>query len=310
MDISIIIPVYNGSKIIPLLTSRLETVLPQVSDAYEVLFVNDGSPDNSWDVIVQLSRIHPWVCGINLMRNYGQHNALLAGIRAARYEIIATMDDDLQHPPEELPKMLLELEKGYDVVYGIPKQLPHSFWRNIFSKFTKSILAKVMGIQNIRDINAFRVFRTYLREAFANYQSPNLLLDVLLSWGTANFSTTIVNHQPREIGKSNYTFGKLVNQAMLVLTGFSTAPLRIASLIGFGAIIFGLIMLMYVIGVYIFLGSSPGFPFLASITIIFSGTELFSLGILGEYLARIFSRSMERPNYAVKDIINLTEEVE
>jgi hypothetical protein len=127
---------------------------------------------------------------------------------------------------------------------------------------------------------------------------------------SSEHTTTIVNHQPREIGKSNYTFGKLVNQAMLVLTGFSTAPLRIASLIGFGAIIFGLIMLMYVIGVYIFLGSSPGFPFLASITIIFSGTELFSLGILGEYLARIFSRSMERPNYAVKDIINLTEEVE
>ncbi len=161
-------------------------------------------------------------------------------------------------------------------------------------------MANAMGIKAIRDISAFRALRTDLRKAFEGYQSPNLLLDVLLSWGTTRFAAVPVRHDPRRIGRSNYTFMKLFNQAMLVLTGFSTGPLRAASLVGFGATLFGLAVLLYVLGRYVVEGGSvPGFPFLASLITIFSGAQLFALGIIGEYLGRVFNRSMERPTYVV-----------
>jgi glycosyltransferase involved in cell wall biosynthesis len=303
MDISIVIPVYNGSKTIPFLTSRLETVLPQISDAFEVIFVNDGSPDNSWDVIVQLSRIHPWVCGINLMRNYGQHNALLAGIRASRYEIIATMDDDLQHPPEELPRLCAEIAKGYDVIYGIPEVQMHGFFRIISSRFTKWFMGLALDSPYIARSGAFRAFRAQVREAFLDYRSQFVSIDVLLGWGTSKFAYLQVRHDPRYAGKSNYTFGKLVQHTFNMVTGFSTLPLRLASLLGFMFTIFGFLVLVYVIGRYLIQGSSvQGFPFLSSIIAIFSGAQLFALGIIGEYLGRMYLRSSNRPTYIVREI--------
>ena len=233
------------------------------------------------------------------MRNYGQHNALLCGIREAQGDVIITMDDDLQHPPEEIPKLLQKWKEGFDVVYGYPAKLPHSLWRNIFSRLTKKTLAFVMGIKSVNEISAFRAFSTDLRKAFASYQSPNVIIDVLLSWGTRNFSSVIVNENQRVIGKSNYDFFKLASQAFLILTGFSTIPLRLASWLGFIVMIFGSIVFLYVLVSYFSMGSIPGFPFLASIISLFSGTQLFAIGIIGEYLARIFDRSMERPTYVI-----------
>jgi undecaprenyl-phosphate 4-deoxy-4-formamido-L-arabinose transferase len=301
-DLSIVIPVYNSEGSVGEVVRRLLALLPSIAEHYEIILVNDGSRDNSWQVIAPLAAQNPdTVRGFNMMRNYGQHNALLAGIRQARYPITITMDDDLQHPPEEIPLLLAKLDEGYDVVYGTPKELPHSWWRNLTSRFTKRALAYAMGIKNIRDISAFRALRTELRQASASYQSPTLLLDVLLSWGTTKFASVPVNHMPRTIGKSNYNFIKLFNQTMLILTGFSTAPLRAASLMGFAFQIFGVLVLIYVLGRYALEGSVPGFPFLASVITIFSGAQLFALGIIGEYLARIFNRSMERPTYVIKE---------
>lgn len=297
--LSIVIPVYNGEGTLVELVERLEQVLPELSSAYEILLINDGSRDRSWEVICQLAEGHPAVRGLNMMRNYGQHNALLCGVRSARHEVVVTMDDDLQHPPEEIHKLLAVLAEGNGVAYGIPRQLPHSFARNLFSKLTKRILAAVMGIATVRDIGAFRAFRTRLRDAFSDFQSPNVILDVLLSWGTTRFGTTTVEEAPRQVGQSNYNFKKLAAQAFLILTGFSTAPLRLASYVGFGFTLFGLIIFLYVVISYLHAGSIPGFPFLSSIVAIFSGVQLFTLGIFGEYLARIFDRSMDRPTYRV-----------
>ena len=300
--ISIVVPVYNSEASLPPLIERLERVLPSISLDFEVILVNDGSRDRSWDVVTQLAADHRCVRGINLVRNFGQHNALLAGIRAARFATTVTMDDDLQHPPEEIPKLLAALDAGAGVVYGTPGRLQHSVWRNFFSRFTKAAMARAMRIDSIVDINAFRAFRTGLREAFSAYESPHLLLDVLLSWGTSRFASVEVEHQPRTYGRSNYTPLKLFNQAMLMLTGFSTAPLRFASSLGFLFTLFGLGVLAYVLVRYLFAGSSvPGFPFLASVIAIFSGAQLFALGIIGEYLARIFNRSLQRPVYVVKE---------
>lgn len=180
MDCSVVIPVFNSAATLPELVTRLDAMRPQLADRFEVVLVNDGSRDNSWDVIAQLAREHEWIHGVNLMRNYGQHNALLAGIRAARYEAIVTMDDDLQHPPEEIPGLIAKLAEGVDVVYGTPITLQHGLWRNFSSQFTKLVLQSVMGIKIASSSSSFRAFRSKLREAFANYDSSFVAIDVLL----------------------------------------------------------------------------------------------------------------------------------
>lgn len=298
-SISVVIPVYNSELILPTLIGRLIPALKKISKSFEILLVNDSSQDNSWQVVSKLAEKNPQIIGINLMRNYGQHNALLCGIRSAKNDIIITMDDDLQHPPEEIHKLVEKFHEGFDVVYGIPHRQVHAHWRNFFSWFTKTVLSKSLGIRNIKSIGAFRAIDRDLRRAFENFDSPNILLDALLTWGTNNFGTVEVNEEARSIGRSNYTFVKLFRIAMLVLTGFSTLPLRIASAIGFIFTIFGAGVLIYVVVKTFQEGSIPGFPFLASIISIYSGVQLFTLGIFGEYLARIFNRSMNHPAYVI-----------
>ena len=158
-SLSVIIPVYNGSGSLSDLVQRLEAVLPPLSSAHELILVNDASLDDSWQVIERLTQEHGWVRGIDLARNYGQHNALLCGIREARGDIIVTMDDDLQHPPEELPRVLDRLEDGTDVVYGTPVREQHGLWRILASRVSKIVLQRAMGAEAARSISAFRAFR-------------------------------------------------------------------------------------------------------------------------------------------------------
>jgi undecaprenyl-phosphate 4-deoxy-4-formamido-L-arabinose transferase len=252
-------------------------------------------------VIQSLAQKYGCVRGISMMRNYGQHNATLCGVRAARYEVIVTMDQDLQHPPEEIPLLLAKLDEGYDVVYGAPRKLPQGFWRNFMTASIKWILAKVIGLPSVHNVSAFRAFRTSLRNAFVNFQGPSLILDVLLSWGTPRFTSVQVNMVQAE--RTNYNFAMLVRTAMLILIGYSTLPLRFASWIGFVMTLFGLGVFIYVLVVYFTAGSLPGFPFLASIIALFSGAQLFALGIFGEYLARMFDRSMDRPPYVIHEVV-------
>lgn len=300
MDISVVVPVYRGAATLEELVSRLADVLPGLAGKYEAILVNDGSPDNSWEVIGRLAARYPWVRGVRLMRNYGQHNATLCGMRLARYEITLTMDQDLQHPPEEIHILLAKLEEGYDVVYGAPRKLPQGAIRNALTAAIKGLLAHVMDVPpSVRHISAFRAYRTHLRDAFANFRGPNLIVDVLLSWGTTRFASVTVDIAAAR--SSNYNFGALVRMTTEVLTGYSTAPLRLASWIGFGMTIFGIGIFIYVLMVYFIAGSMPGFPFLASIISLFSGAQLFVIGIIGEYLARMFDRSMDRPPYVVQD---------
>jgi undecaprenyl-phosphate 4-deoxy-4-formamido-L-arabinose transferase len=254
--------------------------------------------------VQQLANAYPWVVGIDLMRNYGQHNALLCGIRAASNEVIVTLDDDLQHPPEEIPKLLERLSEGYDVVYGVPRTQQHGLWRDLASYVTKLTLQGAMGAATATRVSAFRAFRRELREAFSDFRGPYVSLDVLLTWATTNFGSATVEHQPRQAGRSNYTFSKLVVHSLNMMTGFSTLPLQLASVIGFASTILGVILLLFVLGRYLLEGGVvPGFAFLASTIAIFSGAQLFAIGIFGEYLARMHFRVMDRPAYAVRNII-------
>ena len=301
MNVSIVVPVYKGETFIEPLVAELSRTLPTFAGKYEIILVNDGSPDNSWQIICRLTNEYPCVRGIHMMRNYGQHNATLCGVREARYEIVVTMDQDLQHPPAEIPTLLAKLDEGHDVVYGSPLKLPQGLWRNLMTAAIKWILARVIGLPSVRNVSAFRAFRTHLREAFVNFQNPSLIIDVLLSWGTTRFTSVEVSIPHAE--RTNYNFRMLVRAATLILIGYSTLPLRFASLVGFIMTVFGLGVFVYVLIVYFTAGSIPGFPFLASIIALFSGAQLFGLGIFGEYLARMFDRSMDKPTYVIHETV-------
>jgi len=298
--ISVVVPVYNSQETLKDLVNRLESVLGSCDGTFEVILINDGSNDNSWQVIEELADGHKFVKGLNLMRNYGQHNALLAGIRAARYATIVTIDDDLQHPPEEIPKLLEGLNKRYDVVYGTPQAVQHGLCRRLSSQITRMALKSVMGVEIARKVSAFRAFRTQIREGFARYDGPFVSIDVLLGWSTKKFVSVSVRHELRSTGESNYTFLKLVSHALDMITGFSTLPLRLASFMGFLFSLFGFGLLIYVVTGYLIRGSIPGFPFLASIIAMFAGAQLFALGVIGEYIARIHFRTMRRPSYSIR----------
>lgn len=281
---------------------RLSKVLAEHSDRYEIILINDGSRDGSWQTICRLVDADHSIKGINLMRNYGQHNALLAGIRAARHETIVTLDDDLQHPPEEIPKLLEKYYQGYDVVYGSPKEGMHGVSRNFASQMTKLALYSVMNVRIAPKVSAFRVFRTSLRNAFADYHAPHPSVDVLLTWATTRFSFVDVAHEVRKTGRSNYTFLKLAGHSLTMATGYSTLPLRFASVLGFAFTVFGFFILLYILCNFIIYGSPvAGFPFLASTISIFAGVQLFCLGIMGEYLARMYNRMMDRPTYVIDE---------
>lgn len=300
MNCSVVVPVYRGGLTLDELVERLGKVLPQIAESYEVILVDDGSPDDSWAVISRLAQQYPWVRGISLMRNFGQENATLCGILESRYELIGTMDDDLQHRPEDLPRMFSKLDEGYDVVYGVSRVRRQSWWKAMFAAMVKGAISSVAGTRNIRDISSFKAFRGELRQTLSLRSGPDVQIDGLLSWGTSRFGAVEVEEAPRTAGQSNYSLIKLIKVTLLVLTGYTTIPLRFASILGFVFTIVGFFVLLYVVGVYFTLGSIPGFSFVASAITIFSGVQLFALGIIGEYLARLFERSSGRPPYAIQ----------
>jgi len=279
-SVSVVVPVFNSSDTLALLVERNGLALQAVASKYEIILVNDGSRDGTWDEIVRLANENDVVRGIDLMRNFGQHNALLCGIREARYEVIVTMDDDLQNPPEEIPRLLETLEgEQFDVVYGYPEKQQHGGLRDLASLVTKLALQKGMGVEAARYVSAFRAFRSQIREAFVSYDNAFVSLDVLLTWGTTRFGVVRVRHEARHVGESGYTVNKLVTHALNMLTGFTTWPLRIATTVGFGFTAFGISVLAFVIGRYLIIGTSvPGFPFLASIIAIFSGLNFSRWG--------------------------------
>lgn len=300
--VSIVIPVFNAEATISELCTAITAQLQDVVSDFEIVLVEDCGRDRSWHVIESLAADNKRIRGIALGRNYGQHNALLCGIRAARHEIVVTLDDDLQHPASQIRLLLDELAEGFDVVYGVPLVEQHGFFRNVASRITKLALQGTIGVEAARNVSAFRAFYTHLRDGFESFQSPSVSIDVLLTWATSQFSSVKVEHRPRANGASNYTLRMLISHAFNLVTGFSALPLKLASVAGFVLTMFGLLILSFVsIQYFVNGGSVPGFAFLASIITIFSGTQMFVMGIFGEYLARIHFRTLNRPPYFVRE---------
>lgn len=300
--ISVVVPIYNSEKTLTELVDRLQTVLRFQANSYEIILVNDGSQDRSWQVIAELAATHTFVRGLNMMRNYGQDNALLAGIQRAKYEIIVTMDDDLQNPPEEIPKLLLGLCEGYDLVYGKEVQRKHGAWRNASSKLIKGILGIAMGAEIAKYRSSFRAFRSILRRGFENFTDTRLSIDVLLSWSANRVTHVPVDHHARREGTSGYTLAKLVLLSLSMITGYSILPLRIASCVGLATSLLGITTFLYIV-VYRYLhpGDVPGFAFTASEIALFAGLQLFAIGVIGEYIARMHFRTMGKPPYVIRE---------
>jgi len=300
--LSVVIPAFRSEKTLPELCNRLAKVLQYASAEYEIIIVEDSGSGQTWQVIQELAAVDDRIRGLLHSRNYGQHNAILSGIRVARFEIIITMDDDLQNPPEEIPALLAKLAEGFDVVYGAPLQEKHGILRNVASRITKRMLENAMGEEVSRHISAFRIFRTHLREAFRDYRNPFISIDVLLTWGTTRFAAIPVRHDARTVGTSGYTLSKLVRHTLNMVTGYSVFPLQLASWTGFLFTLFGIGLLIYIVGRYLFYGSNvAGFPFLASIISIFAGAQMFAIGIMGEYLARMHVNNMGRPSAVIRE---------
>jgi len=298
--LSIVVPVFRSEKTLNELVNRITNSISDKS--VEIILIDDASGDGTWTTICSIARQNSMVTGIRLGRNSGQHGALLAGVRAAKFQTVVTLDDDLQNPPEEINKLIDALVPGVDVVYGVSTEVKQNFYRRAGSKLVRKFFASALGFNSAVSMSSFRTFRTALREGFNTALGPNVSLDALLTWSTTRFTVVEVKHDERKIGDSHYTFRKLVRFMIDMATGYSALPLRLASALGFLTISFGAVLLVYVIGRPIITGERvQGFPMLASTIIIFSGVQIFLLGILGEYIGRMHFRVMNKPTYIVAE---------
>ena len=300
--VTVIIPVYNGSQTLPALAARLDAVLALHS---EVIFVDDASPDDSWRIIKGIVECRSGWSGIQLGRNSGQHGALLAGIRAAHHDTIVTMDDDLQHRPEDLPALVGALGADTDLVYGVSRIEEHDATRSLASRLVKRMMARSLRVPYASDISALRCFRADLRGGFAQVNDPYVSIDVLLSWSTNRVAAVEVDMDARTIGASGYTLRRLIRHTANMVTGYSVAPLRLVAIVGlvFGMLGFG--SLAYVVGRWALGGASvPGFTFLAALLSLIGGTQMLAVAVIGEYLGHVHFRTMQRPSYVVRTVVD------
>lgn len=302
MQVSIVVPVFRS---IETLAPLVEAIKIAMNDHfYEIVLVDDGNEDRVWREISRLVTSEECVRGIRLGRNVGQHGALLAGVRAAKMNVVVTIDDDLQNPPQDIPKLLVALTDGIDLVYGIPRQAAQPFWRRLGSAGIRHFIARFLNGANSAELSSFRAFRVDLRNAFAQSIGPDVSIDALLAWATDKIAYVEVRHHHRLSGESNYNFVKLTRFSIDMATGYSTRPLRLASALG-AICIAGAIALATLNVVVALLGEQkvPGFATITVLLCLFSGVQLLSLGILGEYVARMHFRIMNKPTYHVVDEI-------
>ncbi len=303
--VSIVIPVFNSDQSLPTVVSECHQIMTTLGIDYEILLVDDGSSAFTWQTVNSLVESDPRVAGLRLGRNFGQHSALLAGVRKAKFEFTITIDDDLQNPPDQIPLLLEPLfNNSADVVYGVPLETAQSGWRRLSSKWIRGLLTKTLGVPEAADLSSFRGFKTNLREGFAVNLGPGVSLDALLAWTTNKFTSVEVTHAERMHGTSNYSLRKLIRFALDTVTGYTTVPLRIVSVLGFATAGFGFLLMSFFVLLPFFQGVSiQGFPFLASTIILFAGIQLITLGVVGEYLSRMHFRVMNKPEYFVIETV-------
>ena len=301
--VSVIIPTFRSPNTLSRLVDEITGTTWWNSEC-EIIIVDDGNLDGTWATLQAIAATQINVRAMRLSRNFGQHAALLAGIREAQNHIVVTLDDDLQNPPAEAEKLLAALRDDVDVVYGTPRVVGQGAWRRFSSALSKYLMKVSLGFEHAEHISSFRVFRTSLRDGFAENLGPGVSIDAMLNWSTTRFTSLEVEHRSRESGRSNYNFWKLLRFMLDTATGYSTAPLRAATGLGLLTVLLSIGVLVWVVGHPLVTGESvPGFPFLAATIAIFSGTQLIVLGVLGQYLGRMHFRVMNKPTYTIAERI-------
>jgi glycosyltransferase involved in cell wall biosynthesis len=300
--LSIVVPVYNGALTIPALVEALANL--EVEGGLEVVLVNDGSADNSLGVCQAICRSNKLpLTVVNLSRNFGEHNAVVAGLAQTRGAHIITMDDDLQNPANEVIRMWRHAkDNGYDVVYSSYAEKQHALWRNIGSNFANIcsdwLLEKPKGLY----LSSFRCMNALTVAAILKYTGPFPFIDGLIAQVTQNIGTIKVVHLPRSKGRSNYTLSRLMHLFLSMFLNFSVKPLRIASLTGLIMTMLGLLGVVGVVAEALVIGEPRGWASLMASVLLLAGVQLAMLGLLGEYVGRIFLTVNRRPQFVVRDI--------
>lgn len=300
IEYSICIPVYNSQSVLEELYRRIVRVFEQTGKRFEIIFVDDSSPDDSWSVLERLQTTDPRVTAIQLARNFGQHSALMCALHFAQGEFVLTLDDDLQHPPEEIPKLLATADQGFDVVYGEFPRKQHGWLRNFFSRFVNSVVGRMT--EKNYTITSFRLLRQTIVRRVVTFTNCHPHVDVFISHVVAQrkIGQVLVHHDSSKRGSSGYTFRKLVLYSFDMIFNYTVVPLRIGSILG------GIISLSSVVlGIYYLVlylqhrVTVVGWTSLVLLLSFFSGVILFVLGIIGEYIGRIFLSVNNKPQYII-----------
>lgn len=305
--LSIVVPVYRGANTVGQLVAELSALKPE--GGMEIILVNDGSPDNSAEVCQALlgTATVPLIY-IEHARNYGEHNAVMTGLRRARGDYVITMDDDLQNPPEEVVRLFdFASRNKRDVVYTYYATKQHAAWRNLGSRFTNwcsdILLDKPKGLY----LSSFRCVSAFVVQHVIANSGPYPYVDGLILQVTQDVDRLQVSHLPRAEGRSNYTLRRLVRLWLSMFLNFSVFPLRVATLSGIAVSVIGLLASLYIVYDALSGGSPRGYPSLMAAVLVLAGVQLIMLGIIGEYLGRMFITTNARPQYIVREVLHRAE---
>lgn len=302
-----VIPVYGSAPILPELVRRLEAVLAPLagSDGFDVVLVHDCGPDDAWRVIRELAASRPWLVGLNLRRNAGQHNAIMAGLRHARGRVVVTMDDDLQHDPGDIPALVAKLREGHDVVFARFRRRNHARWKIWGSKLNDVVAQVLLRKPRGLYLSPFRAMVSGVRDQVIRYAGPHAYVDGLLLLATRNVTMVDVDHHDRQDGASGYGLRKSISLWMKMATNFSVAPLRIASWMGILCSAAGMLFAAVLIVTHVMGGETPtGWASLIVTVLMLGGFQLLALGAIGEYVGRIFLSVNAWPQFVVGDTVN------
>ena len=303
MKLSVIIPVYNSSSIISKLTNNIkeEIVKIQVISNYQIILVNDCSDDNSWKEISKICNNEQNVIGMNLMKNYGQHNAIMAGINISDGDYVILMDDDFQHSPNQIKKLISKIEEGYDVCYTNYKDNKYNSFKILGSKLNKKISNFLINKPSDIYLSSFKCFTKKICNEIKKYDGPFVYIDGLIFDVTKNVTSVDVEHLDRMDGKTNYNIFKLISLWLNVLTNFSIVPLRISAITGFFMTIISFCSILIVIIMKLLNPSiAAGWASIISVLLFFSGLQFIVLGLLGEYIGRSYLNLNKKPQYVVR----------
>ena len=304
MQLSIVDPVYKSAECLPELSRRVEEEVGRSFQSYELILVNDDSPDSSWEVIVQLACQHDFITGVNLRRNTGQDNAIMAGLNVATGEVIVIMDDDLQHDPSDIVVLHKHIQSGFDVVYARFEHKKQAFWKNLGSWFNDRFAVLTLGKPENIYMSPYKAMRREVLQEIAKYTGPYPYIDGLIFTVPSNITQIPATHHPRFAGKSNYSLLKSVAVWLKLATGFSVVPLRMATLLGGIISLFAFVLSSYFVLMTLIWARGPEGWASVIVAILFTGgIQLIGIGAIGEYIGRIFITQNARPQFTVKEIL-------